>query len=82
MSAIIINAFWIVISAILFAAFVCGVVVLVVFAYLMVQQDKKNKQLQFKALSHGELAATTRVLLRQDARRPKRARYKGKFSIC
>lgn len=77
-----INTFWIVISAILFAAFVCGVVVLVVFAYLMVQQDKRKKQLQFKGMSHAELAATTRVLLARDARRPKRARYKGRFSVC
>lgn len=78
----IMNTFWIVISAILFAAFVCGVVVLVVFAYLMVQQDKGKKQLQFKALSHAELAATTSVLLARDAKRTKRARYKGRFSVC
>lgn len=76
------NTFWTILSAILFAAFVCGVVVLVVFAYLMVQQDKRKKQLQFKALSRAELAATTRVLLARDAKRPKRARYKGRFSIC
>ena len=76
----IMNTFWLVISAILFAAFVCGVVVLVVFAYLMVQQDKKK--LQFKGMSHAELAATTRVLLARDANRPKRARYKGRFSVC
>lgn len=77
-----VNTFWIVISAILFAAFVCGVVVLIVFAYLMVQQDKRKKQLQFKALSHAELVATTRVLLARDAKRPKRARYKGSFMVC
>lgn len=76
------NTFWTILSAILFAAFVCGVVILVVFAYLMVQQDKKKKQLQFKAMSRAELAATTRVLLARDAKRPKHARYKGRFSIC
>lgn len=77
-----VNAFWIVISAILFAAFVCGVVVLVVFACVMVQQDKRKKQLQFDGMSRAELAATTRVLLARDAKRLKRARYKGRFSIC
>ena len=80
MSAIIINAFWIVVSAILFAAFVCGVVILVVFACIMAYKDKKK--LQFKGMSHAELAATTRVLLAQDAKSPKRARYKGRFSVC
>ena len=76
------NTFWTILSAILFAAFICGVVILIVFAYLMVQQDKRKKQLQFKALSHAELAATTRVLLARDAKCPKRARYKGRFSVC
>lgn len=76
------NTFWTILSAILFAAFVCGVVILIVFAYLMVQQDKRKKQLQFKGMSRVELAATTRVLLAKNAKRPKRARYKGRFSVC
>ena len=72
----IINAFWIVISAILFASAVCLAVAFVVMACKMAHEDKK-RQLQFNTLSRYELHATTRVLLAKDAKIPKRARYMG-----
>lgn len=72
----VINAFWIVISAILFASAVCFVVAFVVMACKMAYEDKK-RQLQFNTLSRCEMHRTTRVLLAKDAKFPKRARYLG-----
>lgn len=77
----IMNTFWIVVSAILFAAFVCGVAILVVFAYLLVQKDKQKRQLQFKGMSRDNLNRTTRVLLAKDAKIPKRARYRSRVTV-
>lgn len=72
-----VNTFWIVISAILFASVVCLAVAFVVMACKMAHEDKKKRQLQFNTLSRYDLHATTRVLLANDAKFPRRARYLG-----
>lgn len=75
----IINAFWIVISAILFASAVCLAVAFVVMACKMAYEDKQKRQLQFNTLSRCEMRHATRVLLAKDTKIPKRARYAGSF---
>ena len=75
----IINAFWIVISAILFASAVCLAVAFVIMACKMAYEDKQKRQLQFNTLSRCKMHRTTRVLLAKDAKFPKRARYAGSF---
>lgn len=59
-------------------ALVCAVVILVIFAFLMVQMDRKNNEVYripeptFEGPSRFELNMTTARLLREDKRRPRK----------